>query len=477
MLANLNDLPPEIVYQILALSGSPSLSLTSRRLNSICRGAPNIVKVHYLLRRWHQAYPYWSKRSAPRSDSAPSNPDLVDYLDWDQVWPAKFIPPIAALMQDGVGIHILDMALEHPICNHRVLAMLEQHILSSTPYGNIVASIGIYREDKGDEQEMPSHKASFFPVRSLPKRLFNGKSVASTYLPEYDADAGLLDPRQDGVESQFLRYHLSVFGPASEQPAAADLFVLLRTLLLHPNISDKEDAESNVNSHDGYPLVKSVYLRSTFLVSLLLACGASAEMKDGLCIKTAIRSDWLEGLRLLSETSRAQTKRWKRSKRALRAWMVGGEDRQLELERWIQDEQQRTADGNDRNAVHDDDDNGWHAGDTVRNRVSLKDSHLSLAVRSSSRRVRDYLQQVRMVAPGIKTIRAIEEMDALAASKAPQKKDRHGSKAECRGKDRVAPRNDRSSQSQTEDDKERKQGNKARIVPGEDLRPTKTAKR
>lgn len=378
--------------------------MASKRLHYAVKTAPNSVRAEFLLARWEHEYleRYWqvtgqedqhaeaslrpskrqkTQKNGTRAENGSDEAEETSALQFriHKSWPSKFLPviPLKASKQEAKELEwsgktatdpimtaagILDFCLMFPICNHIVVQMIEEKLLQNPRYGNILAAMAPaeslppvpYSEalaPQKDATDQYQHEAkvawSGFPVHHLPRRLFGDfKRASTTFPPGQDPRSGVFDSeRKDGIprgsiEVQFLRYHFLTFGDLSEIPPEADLWLILRIILLH---CPPSETKLLVNSHDGYALTKAVFAKKNLLVAFLLSVGADPNLKDGLAFRVACKSNWLEGARLLVEVENDYTyKAWRRAKKSLRAWLLkNGESRSLVIDEWARKETKR----------------------------------------------------------------------------------------------------------------------------------------
>ncbi|CAO1619037.1 unnamed protein product [Parajaminaea phylloscopi] len=480
-MVGLEQLPVELLYEILVYSGSAALPITSKLLQRLLCSAPNSVRASYLLARWHEAYNYTTL--CPPESSRPPRPSKRIKLSSDgrrsresqvsnsqSYWPSRFIPvlPVAdsssnteeegqedSAQQHRCSHYVLNYCLRFPICNHIVLEMIEDRLLTEEQYGNIVAAAALPLSDLPNLQEPMSSpcasdapirgkgrrkRSTFFPVTELPQRLFGDFQTASTTLSLGSAEG--LNHRQDlsgqsddgesaDDPSEFLKSQLEAFGPIRDVPPLADLLLILRVLLLHC-----QRGPQTVDSHEGYGLAKAVFARQQLLMGLLLACGADPQRKQGLSYTVACKANWVEGARLLIEREDRQTARaWRHAKRALAAWLSGGERQKVALEQWRRKRLKARAaaetdgcvkrDDEQSRKVHRQDDrerhssvtskhlgetgstNGGHAHDRV---PVLPSRLLRLSIQNGASDVAEWLRKAKGVFPDLKTLRLLDDM-------------------------------------------------------------------
>jgi hypothetical protein len=245
--------PPalQLLYEIHFIAASEALPLTCRRLHDIFKNAPPGVHVDYLLGR-HAALPSLRRCS----------------------------------------INIITYALRFPICSTpSVLAALfsrphlpriqphpqQRSAVSSSSSSSSTANASKYTN--ADVARTCTAAGSGRRARPRPKR---GRLDGPPELPKRIFDR--LSP--SGAEALPLLRFLYTYTPT---PSDAD------ALVVRPNIE----------SHNGYPLVRAVFAGAVPVVCFLLEHGASPCRQGALSVKVAIRRRDLALVRLLVEPPEA----------------------------------------------------------------------------------------------------------------------------------------------------------------------------
>ncbi|PWN23798.1 hypothetical protein BCV69DRAFT_309665 [Microstroma glucosiphilum] len=417
-MTSLLNLPPEIIHTILVYSrAGSSLNLCCRSLHAILRSIPNIVRARYLLASWHDDYELY-----------PTDNSMA---------PPKFVPVRPKkILDDCTPAYVLEYCLRFPICNVVVLSFVQDQVLKLSVFGNYrlaheqvsmlstraCSRLGKRRrsedeedaekalqEDRrhDDDDRLPDPSATektFLPVSELPKRLFKSFEAQSTTYPE-----GQNISIEDDAYAP-LRRHLLSFGPLTDFPPLADLLLLLRILLLHPDSTHSttgQYATQAVKSHSGYPLTKAVFSKSISLVALLVATGADVTAKGKLPLVVAGRSNWVEGLKLMVERDEEELKRRRDALGAITAWLLDCSTATIRGEQSREDAASPSSTTNSSKVT---------TSKTKRRRLSdrvpLEPRLLYEAVKAEAVQVTDYLMNQKGVAPDMKTIRALDRLSA-----------------------------------------------------------------
>lgn len=172
-------------------------------------------------------------------------------------------------------------------------------------------------------------------VNELPKRIFqkfdkiieeNGSGEVMLHNCQYEparsstSYASLAKPFSD------LTDHLRCFGPGPF-PSSHSLMLLLCIIALHvPSSPTFLAATSCINSYEGFPLARSAFAQSQFMIQLLLCLGAEPSRKGNLALYIAIRSGWLDGLKMMVEREEGRLLAWEAAMQGIRRWFRQSED-------------------------------------------------------------------------------------------------------------------------------------------------------
>lgn len=208
------------------------------------------------------------------------------------LYPDKNAPYVSvqeACKDNRGNMSILAFCLTFPICSHRVMSILNDHLVDDERYDKIRERISMDSDEPSD----------YWPMqRVLPKRLFTDLERASTSLPPSDSP---------DVDVHAVLNVLGRLGPAPTLHTN-DLLVMLRALLFHHDghkllITDSDDA---------YSLTKAVFAQDEGLTRLLVGFdGQAAKAKEGLPLKVAVRANWLTGVKILLNVPQSKKERRK----------------------------------------------------------------------------------------------------------------------------------------------------------------------
>lgn len=244
--------PPalQLLYEIHFIAASEALPLTCRRLHDIFKNAPPSVHVDYLLGR-HAALPSLRRCS----------------------------------------INIITYALRFPICStpsvlvallsRPNLPRIQPHPQQRSAVSSLSSAANTSKYTNGDVARTCTAAGSGRRARPRPKR---GRLDGPPELPKRIFDR--LSP--SGAEAlPLLRFLYSY--TSTPVPSGADALVV----------------RPNVESHNGYPLVRAVFAGAVPVVRFLLEHGASPCRQGALAVKVAIRRRDLALVRLLVEPPEA----------------------------------------------------------------------------------------------------------------------------------------------------------------------------
>lgn len=354
----LENLPTELVHEILVLSRSDTFAVASRTLRTLCQQASVTNRVDYIMARWvdryvaHKiAHPCRAKHKACRRQTSRV---IALWREREPAWPdfvaTLTVEPCELDALRTAKLDVVTFAAELGICTVQVL----ERLVKCAAAARIPrALLGAYLRNDSANGPLVVHEALErleVPQPQLPKRLFRHIDDYGYAEPKSSAVSERPKKRRRGRKGDTNDF--TEAGQVSSEEAFPEwLTRLLRSLgrdaphsarshateqahaesaapngladIKRPHPSDESDAiktsvgavpkaaelelivtllyqyGADASSHSGYPLAMAVHRGSYSLVQLLLLFGADPGCKDGLAVQIAIRNGNLNLLRLL----------------------------------------------------------------------------------------------------------------------------------------------------------------------------------
>jgi len=376
---SLLNLPVELLYSIHLYAKNPAFTVLNRHFQDVFSSCPISIKSRYLLARWYEAYCFGfhpiqksstsksanqqqqqhQQRSNSSLPSAPTDDLLEGGSIPELIWPSRLLPvlptsdftyPLINSFQRSADHFILDYCLRYPICNHEVLCIIEDRIIASSEFGNIIFVTGLWKDENGhlcnydtfygEEKKRDYKKPLHLMVNEMPKRIFR-KFVKSPLAEGESEEANRSTSIEDKQFSPLPLYHpfhhldahlvrhLQTFG-SGPFPTTSSILLFLAIISLHvPTSPTNLGATRPIHSYEGLPLAKSVFAQSRFMVQLLLCLGAEPSRKEDTALYVAIRSGWLEGLVMMVERDEAKIYKWEVALRGVRDWFARSEEQRI----------------------------------------------------------------------------------------------------------------------------------------------------
>lgn len=449
---SLLHLPVELLYSIHLYAKNQSFTILNHHFRDIFKSCPISIKARYLLARWHEAYCYgfqptgkqFKAKGITRSNHhiLPSGPkdDLLEDGSLPELnWSSRFLPvlptsdftyPLSNSHQRSADHFILDYCLRYPICNHEVLSIVEDRILNGPEFGNIIFVTGLWRDSKGQlctydiycghkrecgqggdiEYKKPSHLI----VNELPRRIFQNfetnepKQSNKTARAESDHQSSSSTPPIPLNQlDPLLRLHLERLG-GGPLPNLSSLLLFLEIVALHVPLSPTHlGALRLINSFDGYPLVKSTFYKSQFMLQMLLCLGADPARGEKKAMLVAIRSGWLEGLKIMVERDEGMIRKWEAVLMEVTIWFRKKEERRRGIIVQPEATETEVEEGDLGRESSRLDSNPTQKRRRLLDRAKFDSAMLKEAVKRSHWPIVNFIRS-KGVAPDLKTIKLIE---------------------------------------------------------------------
>jgi hypothetical protein len=258
LVTGLKDLPVELLYTIHLLALSPSFPLVSSHLYNTFKNSSYTFKAQYLI----------SKIIRDHFNSEP----------WDPLGCYRNRHPVG----------YLTIALRYSLCDRQVFDAVIKEMERINESGSELSGM----PERSEEEEVERRRRlesdrerwkRYHPTIELPRRLFRNLTAPASSAPLQSSTSSylkLIPPWTDRSQPlPFLRHIISK----------------------QTSLTPQETLRLNVDSYEGYALVRAVHARFVPLVQFLLDQGASPMMRDGLAVLVAIRSKDLHMTRILIE--------------------------------------------------------------------------------------------------------------------------------------------------------------------------------